>query len=290
MAAPGSGGILQAADFSVDGSYSTGAKPAGTSDNDVMIPSQLGVDVVKGAFNYGAVPTDLDVLTVDKGFSRLVATSGTPLQISTKLLRMYGSSGFYFEGDDDGTTAKPIDDVLIDCAPNTPVELGTASGSHADQDYEDTITVRSGNVTLKTNCDLNAACKVFVDGAGATLNISDGMPNPVVSLIVTAGLVKSAGEITTATLLGGTLIQDTSLLTTVFVGPGATFVLNHTACTNIFVFGGGTVDFTQMSRDFKDVALMYLYKGANVIGQFQQGGFTASPVNVTTLFDFRMDP
>ena len=291
MPAPSSGGILQAAAFATAGSWSTGAVPTGTSDNDVMVPGQLNEDVIAGATDYGAVPTDLDVLTIDAGFSRSFCSSGAPLKISAKLLRVYGSSGFFFEGDDDGVTGLPIDDVIINTrSPGTPVELGTASGAHADQDYEDSIIIQQGNVTFKSNMVLDAGCEVYLDGSGATLNVSDGMANPVVLLVVNDGLVNSHGEITTCYLNGGRLIQDTSLLTTIVVGNGAYFAMNHTSCTNIVVMRGGTVDFTMVSRDFKDVTNLTLHKGANAVGQFAQGAFGASPVAVTNLFDFRNDP
>lgn len=288
MPAPGSGGKLQAGPWSTAGSWSTGSKPAGTSNNDVIVPGETNADITMASDEGGV---DLDILTINPNYARLFGTSVAPIKISAKRIQVFGSAGFYFEGDDDAVSALPIDDVLIDCRnPGTPVELGTAAGSHADQDYQDFIRIMQGTVTFKQNMDLNATCDVILDGSGATLIIASEMPNAVVDLFVNRGTVISDGAITNLHIgNGGIVTQGTAVVATTRIYEGGTFILNHTAATTIEVWRGGTLDLSQVG-DFKDITTLIIHKGAIIIGTFQEGLFGANPVQVTNLEDHRSDP
>ncbi len=238
-----------------DGNWSTGGNWSGTGKpvdaDDVMIPKALGSDVTMSA-DEGDV--DLDLLHVHKFYPGRVGTSGAPIKIAADLIEVFGSSGFYFECDDQGAPNHTTDEVRIATpTPDTPVELGNATGSTLG-DF-DRVGINRGNLTCKASIKWTAAAHLevgFLNNLDSDAHVTLAATGPTLAnLRMNGGRVESNVVITRADVCGGILVQDIAAITTVYVYRGGVLHLNGqgTVATTVVVYDGGTLDLLQTADD-----------------------------------------
>jgi len=248
-----------------DGNWNTAGNWGGALpvDDDVaLIPQSLNANVTDTG-DQGAI--DLDNLQVHKDFGGLFGTSGSPIHIGADVLKVYGSSGFYFNLDDDGAVDTQVERAWINCqAAGTPVQLGKHGAARAGSDYLN-IFVNRGNVTFTNTVAWAAAAIIKCNGSGARCTFSASGPT-VPSLIVNAGQVWSNVVLTTLIMGGGIAIQDLAAITTAHIGKGATLDIRYggagvTVATLIYVGNGGTLIMDNSEHE-KTVTTAYAEPGA----------------------------
>lgn len=276
------GGLLNATDWSTNGNWSSGTKPA--IGDEAIIPNTNAANITIAG---DETAVDLDMLYVQRGYTNTFGTSASPLQFSADLIKVLGSSGFYFEGTDVTT-----DEIRLQMPNNnTPVELGNADTG----DFERVICNR-GLITLKANILFSATGIVEVGWKNDRANDvrviiasgADTLPN----LRMNGGTVTSDGAITEAHIRAGTLTQDTAAVTTAYVYDGARLELNGngTVATTVVVYGGGTLDLLQTSF-LKTITTLYLFPGANIVWDkrtYDAGGVNTEGLHVITNAPFDM--
>jgi len=264
--------------WSTTGNWDNG-KPASTDY--AYIPPSLSYNVTMTG---DETAVDCYLIEVHRDYRGTVGTSGSPIQISTDVLKVFGSTGFYMEATDG-----QLGHTLIQCPDaNTPVQLGTESGG-GDGEW-DRIMLDRGKLTVAAGLLWDdAGGELVTTGSQATAILTTG-GDTLPSLYMNGGSVYSDVAITAAHLAGGTLYQDTALATTVHVFEGATYVLNHTAATNVIIHTGGTLDMMQNS-DFKTITNLYTYRGSRLIWDPEWDATPPSPVyglhTVTNWYDYR---
>lgn len=280
-----SAGLLNASDWSTAANWSSGSKPI--DDDDAIVPNTLGANVTMSGDETGI---DLDLLKVQRGFTKTFGTSAAPLQFAADLIKVFGSSGFYFECSDTGTPNQTTDEIRLQMPDaNTPVELGTDSAATLG-DFARIICQR-GLITLKGNISFTATAQVEVgymnDPAGDVRLIIASGADTLPNLRMNGGKVKSDGPITTAHVCGGTLTQDTAAVTTAYVYRGGRLELNGsgTVATTVIVYAGGWLDLLKTSFQ-KTITTLYLFPGANVIWDQNLSG-SPGLHTITNPFDMR---
>lgn len=279
------GGILQASDWSLAGSWSSAAKP---TDNDhAIVPGTLNADVTM-SLDEGGV--DCNLIEIHHLFSRRVGTSAAPIAICTDLLRVYGSNGFYFDCDHDDAANHIVDVTVLKCPNrNTPVELGSKAPVAAVQAHWDRIMASRCNLTMKSNTYWAATGVLdvgYVSNPRDDVRVALAAGGQTLPLLrQNGGRVESDIIITDAQVKGGTLVQDTVTPTLVHVYDGATLVLNHTAATTIYVHDGGMLDLMQNAQE-KTLTNLFLSPAANILW-VQNTTNTPGLHTVTNLWDYR---
>jgi len=199
---------------------------------------------------------DLDLLYVGEGYTEDIGGNGNDLDISADHVWNRGAGQLWYK-DGSGTT----DLVTVDstaASPATSVMNITGSGVTL-------LQVLRGGVT--------------VDGAGTATNIVVGRRNSVAgdaNLTLTAGTTvtdykqyggtcTSSKAITTATVFGGQLTQDTNTITTLWVF-GGRVNFNVTGTITTVYHYGGTIDVTQ-GGGAKTFTTYYKAPGAVLVGE-----------------------
>lgn len=273
-----SAGILNATDWSTAASWSSGSKPV--SNDDAVVPNTLAANVTMAG---DETAVDLDLLVVHRGFVNTFGTSAAPLKFSADLIKVFGSSGFYFTGTDVST-----DEIRLQMPTNTtPVELGNADTGDFTR-----IICQRGLITLKANILFSASGMVEVgwmnDAVGDVRVILAAAADTLPNLRMNGGRVMSDAVITLAHICGGTLTQDTVAVTTAYVYSGGILQLNGsgTVATTVVVYDGGTLDLLQTALQ-KTITTLYLFPGAKVLWDTNDVGATPGLHTITNLFDLR---
>jgi len=260
---------LTAAAYTTAGSWAGAALP---SDGDrALIPSTLGVDVIGG--DQGSI--DLALLDVSEGFNYRFCSSATPLKGAADLIRVVGSTGFYYECSLDGGTASKVDDCRIQMpSRDTPFELGSETADAGDWDA---IEVMRGKGTLKGNIAFGAAAVLRVGYVSSRYDD--------VNLLISAGAdtlpeyhqlggLCEAQSVITVGHIHGRHTQKTAAMTTAYVYPGGVLNYEHTAGTLIVVYPGGTLNFKTNGGTVKAITNVIAWPGAIIIRDPQLHTYT----------------
>lgn len=278
---------LNGVDWSTAGHWDNG-KPA---DNDsASIPATNDNRAITMGDEGGV---DVDLLTVHHGFKGTMGTSASPIGVAADLIRVYGSSGFYWENDHDDVAEHTVDKCILQCRNNSvPVELGSKTTVGAGSATWTNVWAKRGHVTIKANLLWTASGLLEVGYVGSPANdvqaILAASEATLPLLRQNGGRVESQVVITAGEIMGGTLVQDTATPVLIHVYSGATLVLNHTAATTIEVHDGGTLDLLQNAR-FKTITTLTLHPKAN-IRWLQDVAATPGLHTVGTLNDYRAGP
>lgn len=243
--------------WGTDANWSSLAKPV--NNDDAIIPPELAYNVSMPGDETGV---DLDLLQVHRDYARTFGTSASPIQIASDVLKIFGSTGFYFEGADDGGAGLQIDETLIQMPnANTPVELGTKAGSTSGEWIQ--IRVDRGALTIKANCLFTAAGELVLNSAAASAILTEGA-DTLEHLRVNAGTVLSNITISHARIHGGVVTQDKAVISEAHVFGGGRLVYDHATLSTVIVYNGGTLDLLQNAVK-KTIGHLYLYPGANIL-------------------------
>jgi len=179
---------------------------------------------------------DLAEMIVARGYSGAIGSSGTPLTISSNLVRMYGSGSLYYT-DGGGTT----DLLIVDAAsPSTVVQLGGAT-------FTTVILLRGAltingtvtNLRVGTHSGTNAdATCVINSGGGIATNIyqysgsvtsSSGTAHTIWNMAGGSATRNTGGAITNLTVGAGAnmVYKSTSTMASADVGPRGTLDLSQ---------------------------------------------------------------
>lgn len=268
------GGILNAADWTVAGNWSTAGVP--TSNDDAIMSDALGANVP--GTDQGGV--DLDLLKLPKGFKYSLGSEATPLIAAADLITHFGTGGLYFDCSANGTGLK-TDIVDICCgAAGVPVQLGSESGDAGDYDL---IRIARGNVLLKGGIQFGAAGIVEVsyvsqlsnDATVVIGNSADTLP----TLRMFGGTVTTDNVITNAYVAAGKMTHGTATVTNLYIGAGAEVRYNHTTLTNVIVYSGGRLILDD-EANYKTIATTVMYPGAVIQYDEDLTTFTAPIVYV----------
>lgn len=278
---------LNGLDWSTAGHWDNGK----AADTDTAIIPATNDNIALTMGDEGGV--DLDVLVVHHGFKGTMGVSASPIGVAANLIRLYGSSGFYWENDHDDVAEHTVDKCLVQCRNNSvPVELGskaTVAGGIAS--WEE-VWAKRGNVTIKANLLWNASGLLEVGYVGNRLSdvraalVAGGATLPL--LRQNGGRVESDVIITAGEVMGGTLVQNIATPVLLHVYSGATLVLNHTAATTIHVHDGGMLDLLDNAKE-KTITNLTLHPKAN-IRWLQDTTNTPGLHVVTNLYDYRDGP
>jgi hypothetical protein len=269
------------------GNWSTAANWSGATkpvdDDSVSIPPGIAYNITMGS---DESDVDLASLEVHRDYTYTFGTTGNPIQCSVSLLRLFGSSGAYFEAGDNGAVAGDVNNAIVQLpTAGTPCELGTESGS-TDGDWN-RLVVDRGNVTCKTNIEWDSSSgELHLNGTGATVTVESGGGTALPVAYVNAGTLHCDSQITSLHIRGGTAYQDTAVIAAVYIYDGGTFVCNVTMpSATVFVMGGGTLDLTQ-DGEFKSLATVVAYPGARLLWSPTWTG-TAGLHTATSFIDLR---
>jgi len=246
--------------------YTTAANWTGATepvDGDrALIPSTLGVDVVGG--DRGSI--DLALLNVSEGFNYRFCSSGTPLKGAADLIRVAGSTGFYFECSLDGATASKVDDCRIQLpSRDTPFELGSETADAGDWDA---IEVLRGKGTLKGNIMFGAACVLkagYVSSRFDDVNLTISPGADTLPELQLLGGACVADNVITLGHIYGRHTQRTAAMTTGRVYPGGVLDYEHTSSTLIEVYPGGTLNLKTNGGIVKAITTLIEWPGAIII-------------------------
>lgn len=280
-----SGGQLNATDWSTAGNWSSAAKPV--DNDDAIISNTLAADVTMSADEGGV---DLDLLDVPPLYNFRVGTSAAPIAITSDLIRVYGSSGFYFHCDHNDAATHICDVTLLQCrTPNVPVELGSATTVGAGEAHWDKIVANRCQLTLKANIIWTATGILqvgFVTNPLGDVRAELAAGGPTLpTLLQNGGRVESDVVITLGYICAGTLVQDAATATTLHVLNGATLQLDHTALTTVHVWPGGTLDLMQNSLQ-KTITTAYFYPGSTIVWE-ENTANTPGLHTITNKYDYR---
>lgn len=216
---------------------------------------------------------DADEIIIASGFSGTVGDAGTSWTISADLVRMYGSGGLYYT-DGAGVT----DFMIIDADTSVvPIVLGGTITRLVVLRGNVTINGTITNLSVSSHTGSNADATVTVNPGGVITNIYQG-----------SGTVKSSS--TTAHTIwhmtGGTATRNAGgAITSLRVGTGATMIYKSvTTVTAAEVFGGGTLDFSQLT-DGLTVTECVLHPRARLLGVQESGGLVTFTLPVWRLED-----
>lgn len=223
------------------GDWSTAANWGGTKPVDgdnALISDVLPNDVTESA-DEGAIDTEL--IDIAAGYGGLFGTAASPIHLGTNILKIYGSSGAYFNLDDGGVLNTCTQVWINTPTGQVPVVLGQEAGAQAGSTY-DIVKLAQGTLTIAATAKLAAAAALYVDGGGATAILAENGPT-LPYLAQSTGRVFSNVAITEAYVNGGICTQDKAALVDVYVGPGAALDIRHTGtvATNVHLSRGATL-------------------------------------------------
>lgn len=254
---------LNGADWSTAADWDTASKPV---DDDVaIIPGTNGNNIIMAGDEGGV---DLDALDVHRLFANLVGTSASPIAIAADLIKVYGSTGFFFECDHDDAADHFVDECVIQPDRGTPVELGSRAQGGGFDAFWKQIMLNRGQVTLKSNIlyDTDGIVEVgYVNRRDSDVMavIASGGPT-LPNLRINGGRVENNSVATDTWLAGGTLVQDLAAATSLYIYSGGVCEYNHTSSTLVVVYAGGTLDLLK-NADAKTITTLWTFPGSTLI-------------------------
>ncbi len=188
-------------DYDLNANWLTGNKPIATED--VVIPADTNIGIVQNADGEDAI--DLNSITIQRGHTPDVATTGVPWTISTKKLIHQGGGTLFFNAGSE--TLPAVDACVIDAVPIAADKLSASlTGTAAAADWGNIDVVRgwvdiepitftiarlvvgmigvsSGDVKVNVKSVNGLIAEMHVNGGEVLLN------RPVTTLIVNGGRV-----------------------------------------------------------------------------------------------------
>lgn len=232
--------------WTTDGNWSPSPKPVDADG--AFISAALGANVTMPTSQKAI---DLAVLEVLKGFQHSVGSSGAPIEITATLIKVFGSTGFYFKCIDDGSTVGDVDRIEIELPNASVIAELDGDASSANGEYKHIVASR-GNILIKSAAIFTASTGVvevgYVNNRRGDVNIKIESINTLPLLDINAGRVDCRSTVTDVRIANADYKQDDRAAANVFVFGGGVCEYLWSAGTSIKVFGGGRLDMSKNTR------------------------------------------
>jgi len=242
-------------DINTATNYSGGAAP-GNSEDMRFISDFTGGSTGPNTDMAALTLIGLALLYVGEGYTEDIGGTGNDLDISANHVWHRGTGKLWYKDGSGITDLFTVDST----APSPTTSVANITGSAVTL-----LQVLRGGVT--------------VDGAGTVTNVVVGQRTSgqtdanltlttgttVTDLKMYGGAAASSKAVTTATVFGGTLTQDTATITTLYVFGGRVNFNFAGTITNVYHYGG-VIDVTR-SGGAKTFTNYYKAPGARLIGE-----------------------